>query len=69
MKNARAQGSFNYIEGRGKPIVISNDEKNPFIEREEFLMNRIVQRNGAAPPWVELQAGKLVHSNVVYQAL
>lgn len=48
---------------------MSNDEKNPFIEREEFLMNRIVQRNGAAPPWVELQAGKLVHSNVVYQAL
>jgi len=40
-------------------VVISNDEKNPFIGREEFLMNRIVQRNGAAPPWVELQAGKL----------
>ena len=69
MKNARAQGSFNYIKGRGKPMVISSDEKNPFIEREEFLMNRIVQRNGAAPPWVELQAGKLVHFNVVYQAL
>ena len=39
-------------------MVISNDERNPFIGREEFLMNRIVQRNGAAPPWVELQAGK-----------
>lgn len=26
--------------------------------REEFLMNRIVQRNGAAPPWVEAQGGK-----------
>lgn len=31
------------------------EESNPFIGREEFLMNRIVQRNGAAPPWVELQ--------------
>lgn len=40
-------------------MVISNDEKNPFIGREEFLMNRIVQRNGAVPPWVELQAGKI----------
>lgn len=33
-------------------------EANPFIAREEFLMNRIVQRNNAAPPWVELQTGK-----------
>ena len=59
VKEARAQGRFGDTKGRGKPMVISNDEKNPFVGREEFLMNRIVQRNGAAPPWVELQAGKL----------
>ena len=59
MKTARAQGHLDNIKGRGKPMVISNDEKNPFIGREEFLMNRIVRRNGAAPPWVELQAGNL----------
>lgn len=47
---------------------MSNDEKNPFIGREEFLMNRIVQRNGAAPPWVELQAGKLSHPRACLQA-
>jgi len=58
-KRARAQGHLDRIEGRGKPMVISDGERNPFIAREEFLMNRIVQRNGAAPPWVELQAGKL----------
>ena len=58
-KSARAQGHLDGIEGRGKPMVISDGERNPFIAREEFLMNRIVQRNGAAPPWVELQAGKL----------
>ena len=58
MKNARAQGRFDDIKGRGKPMVTSNDEKNPFIGREEFLMNRIVQRNGAAPPWVELHTGE-----------
>ena len=69
MKNARAQGRFNDIQGRGKPIVVSSGEKNPFIGREEFLMNRIVQRNGAAPPWVELQAGKPVFIPMfVYQA-
>jgi Domain of unknown function (DUF1992) len=34
------------------------DERNPFISREEFLMNQIVQRNGVAPPWVENQGGK-----------
>ena len=35
-----------------------NEQSNPFIPREEFLMNRIVQRQGAAPPWVEFQGGK-----------
>lgn len=58
MKKARAQGGFNDIKGRGKPMAIGDEEKNPFIGREEFLMNRIVQRNGAVPPWVELRAGK-----------
>jgi len=58
-KRARAQGRLDNIEGRGKPMVISDSERNPFIAREEFLMNRIVHRNGAAPPWVELQTGNL----------
>lgn len=39
-------------------MIASTDESNPFIAREEFLMNRIVQRNGAVPPWVEVQGGK-----------
>lgn len=29
-------------------------------------MNRIVQRNGAAPPWVELQGGKYLHCLLTY---
>lgn len=33
------------------------EERNPFIAREEFLLNRIVQRQGAAPPWIEIQQG------------
>ena len=59
IKEARVQGRLDKIEGWGEPMLISNDEKNPFVSREEFLVNRIVRRNGAAPPWAELQAGKL----------
>jgi DnaJ family protein C protein 28 len=55
MQRARLQGHFRTIKGRGKPLERGNEEHNPFIAREEFLMNRIVQRQGAAPPWVEIQ--------------
>ena len=58
IQRARSKGVFNGVKGRGKPLVRMQEESNPFIAREEFLMNRIVQRNGAAPPWVEVQAGK-----------
>jgi DnaJ homolog subfamily C member 28 len=57
LQRAKAAGQFNNIKGRGKPLAVSTDESNPFIAREEYLLNRIVQRNEAAPPWVELQAG------------
>ncbi|EMD40388.1 hypothetical protein CERSUDRAFT_130190 [Gelatoporia subvermispora B] len=55
IERARLEGHFKNVKGRGQPIQRTTDEKNPFIAREEFLMNRIVQRQGAAPPWVEIQ--------------
>ncbi|KAJ3721158.1 hypothetical protein EV361DRAFT_848463 [Lentinula raphanica] len=55
IEKARIAGVFNHVKGRGQPLARTIEEKNPFIGREEFLMNRIVQKNGAAPPWVELQ--------------
>ncbi|KAI5116046.1 hypothetical protein M0805_009360 [Coniferiporia weirii] len=55
IERARQEGHFRALKGRGKPLVRETAEGNPFIAREEFLMNRIVQRNNAAPPWVELQ--------------
>jgi hypothetical protein len=61
LQKARSAGLFKSVKGRGQSLVRSVDESNPFIAREEFLMNRIVQRNGAAPPWVELQCGKYLH--------
>ncbi|KAK1229263.1 hypothetical protein PQX77_007685 [Marasmius sp. AFHP31] len=56
-QRARAAGAFNNVKGRGQPLARTHEESNPFIGREEFLMNRIVRKNGAAPPWVELQTG------------
>ncbi|KAI1795106.1 hypothetical protein LXA43DRAFT_939587 [Ganoderma leucocontextum] len=55
IETARRAGHFNNVKGRGAPITRTAEDKNPFIDREEFLMNRIVQRQGAAPPWVEIQ--------------
>ncbi|OSD04473.1 hypothetical protein PYCCODRAFT_1433349, partial [Trametes coccinea BRFM310] len=57
IEKARQSGFFNNVRGRGQPIARIAEDKNPFIGREEFLMNRIVQRQGAAPPWVEVQGG------------
>lgn len=55
IEKARMAGAFDRVSGRGQPIARVSEERNPFIAREEFLMNRIVQRSGAAPPWVEVQ--------------
>ncbi|KAH6908114.1 hypothetical protein BKA70DRAFT_1104057 [Coprinopsis sp. MPI-PUGE-AT-0042] len=55
IEKARKAGLFNNVKGRGRPLARTTEEHNPFIGREEFLMNRIVQRNGAAPARVDLQ--------------
>lgn len=55
IEKARIAGAFDRIRGRSQPITQTGEERNPFIAREEFLMNRIVQRNGAAPLWVGVQ--------------
>jgi DnaJ family protein C protein 28 len=46
------------VQGRGKPIARDSDENNPYIDRGEYFMNRIVKRQGAKPPWIELLGGK-----------
>ncbi|KZT06443.1 uncharacterized protein LAESUDRAFT_653321 [Laetiporus sulphureus 93-53] len=55
IESARQEGLFRNVKGRGQPLESTTQDSNPFIAREEFLMNRIVQRQGAAPPWVEVQ--------------
>lgn len=31
------------------------NESNPFISRDEFLLNRFISNNEACPPWIDLQ--------------
>ncbi|GAA5968997.1 hypothetical protein JCM8115_000272 [Rhodotorula mucilaginosa] len=55
IKQARKDGVFDKVQGRGKPIQRDHAESNPFIDRTEFLMNRILKTQEAAPPWIEMQ--------------
>ncbi|WVN88470.1 uncharacterized protein L203_103681 [Cryptococcus depauperatus CBS 7841] len=51
---AKEAGFFNNTAGKGKPILNDQEARNPHIERGELYMNRIVKRQGALPPWIEL---------------
>ncbi|EPQ27800.1 uncharacterized protein PFL1_04545 [Pseudozyma flocculosa PF-1] len=56
IRAAQDAGLFKTNKLRGKPMERDIQERNPFLNSEEFFMNRIVKRQGAAPPWVELNA-------------
>jgi len=45
VKDYVAQGGFDYLEGKGKPLHISNDD----------ILNTILKNSNFLPPWVELQ--------------
>ncbi|KAI8635711.1 hypothetical protein BD408DRAFT_357073 [Parasitella parasitica] len=55
IRAARARGEFEDLPGRGKPIAEDPLLNNPYVDRTEYFLNRIIQRNGAAPPWVMMQ--------------
>lgn len=55
IREARARGDFDNLPGRGKPIPKDIYEDSPFLDRTEYFLNRIIQRQGAAPPWVMMQ--------------
>lgn len=50
---ARQRGEFAVLRGRGKPL---ERDHSAFVDPTEFLLNRILQRHGAAPAWIEKQA-------------
>ncbi|WWD22772.1 hypothetical protein CI109_107265 [Kwoniella shandongensis] len=55
IQRARDAGFFKITNGKGMPIPRDPEARNPHIETGELLMNRIVKRQGALPPWIELQ--------------
>lgn len=55
IQRAREAGLLTPTKGRGKPIPRDPNAGNPYIDGGELLMNRIVKRQGALPPWIELQ--------------
>ncbi|RXK35082.1 Atypical/ABC1/ABC1-C protein kinase [Tremella mesenterica] len=57
-RDGRSHAESGYLKvttGLGKPIARDPEAGNPHIETGELLMNRIVKRQGALPPWIELQ--------------
>lgn len=54
IEEAIRTGSLQKNSLRGKPIPYDHNEGNAHLQREEFVLNRMVQRQGGAPPWVEI---------------
>ncbi|GMK56789.1 hypothetical protein CspeluHIS016_0306290 [Cutaneotrichosporon spelunceum] len=52
---AQSKGFFKNLKGAGKPIERDPSETNPLLGLSEVYMNRIIKRQGALPPWIELQ--------------
>ncbi|ORX41269.1 ABC1 family-domain-containing protein [Kockovaella imperatae] len=55
IQRAKEAGFFNVTQGRGKPIPRDPNAGNPHLELGELMMNRIIKKQGALPPWIELQ--------------
>ncbi|KAJ3082609.1 hypothetical protein HDU99_002149 [Rhizoclosmatium hyalinum] len=52
--NARRQGQFDELPGRGKPIAFDTDERlNVHLSDTEFFMNRMLKSQNTLPGWVE----------------
>ncbi|KAI8819359.1 uncharacterized protein EV422DRAFT_109376 [Fimicolochytrium jonesii] len=65
ISQAYREGQFDNLNGSGQPLDASGapmkakstdaeHKLNPFIDRTEFFLNRIVKSQGYAPPWVEI---------------
>ncbi|CAI2163855.1 4860_t:CDS:2 [Funneliformis geosporum] len=55
IQEAMAAGEFRNLPYHGKPLPSDPNERNPYLDRTEFFMNRLVQRQGSVPAWIEYQ--------------
>ncbi|GBB92154.1 hypothetical protein RclHR1_19710003 [Rhizophagus clarus] len=53
IQEAMTAGEFKNLSYHGKPLPEDPNDRNPYLDRTEFLLNRIVQRQGSAPAWIE----------------
>ncbi|PGH19849.1 hypothetical protein AJ80_03766 [Polytolypa hystricis UAMH7299] len=56
IEDAIAQGKFRDVK-RGKGVGIERDHtaNNPYLDTTEYFLNRMIQRQDIAPPWIEKQ--------------
>ncbi|KOS22353.1 hypothetical protein ESCO_002123 [Escovopsis weberi] len=52
---AMARGQFRDLRDRGRPQEEDALARNPFVDRTEFLLNRMIRRQEIVPPWIEKQ--------------
>ncbi|CAI9762103.1 unnamed protein product [Fraxinus pennsylvanica] len=57
--NAMEEGQFENLPGKGKPLDLSS---NPHVDPAEDTLYRILNKNGCAPEWVELN--KEIRNNI-----
>src|SRR5262245_43457259 len=50
IREAMAEGDFDNLAGKGKPLDL---EENPFEDPSLRMGNRLLRNNGFAPAWVE----------------
>lgn len=55
IRSAMVKGQFDHLPGRGKPLKKDPLLNNPFVDTTEHFLNKIIQHNGAAPPWIMMQ--------------
>ncbi|KAK4702347.1 hypothetical protein P7C70_g3885, partial [Phenoliferia sp. Uapishka_3] len=60
IEQARIDGAFRNIKGRGQPIKEDPARSNPYIKGDDYLINRVIHTQGAAPPWIEIQMGGFI---------
>ncbi|KAL2487301.1 Tetratricopeptide repeat (TPR)-like superfamily protein [Abeliophyllum distichum] len=58
--HAMEEGQFENLPGKGKPLDLSS---NPHVDPAEDTLYRILNKNGCAPEWVELN--KEIRNNIV----
>ncbi|HRE30188.1 MAG TPA: DUF1992 domain-containing protein [Anaerolineales bacterium] len=48
LEAAQAEGTFDNLPGRGRPLALDGDENDP-----DWAAQRLLKHNGARPPWLE----------------